>query len=44
MCDEIFEIDNIEPINIHTLINPDELDFSTFSKQYELLKIFNMID
>ena len=42
--EEIFEIDNIEPINIHTLINPDELDFSTFSKQYELLKIFNMID
>ena len=42
--EEIFEIDNIEPINIRTLINPDELDISTFSKQYELLKIFNMID
>ena len=31
-----------DPIEINSLLNPASLDFSTFSKQYELLKIFNM--
>ena len=34
----------IDPIEINSLVNPMSLDFSTFSKQYELLKIFNMDD
>ena len=33
-----------DPIEINSLLNPASLDFSTFSKQYELLKIFNMDD
>ena len=33
-----------DPIEINSLLNPMSLDFSTFSKQYELLKIFNMDD
>ena len=31
-----------DPIDINSLLNPVSLDFSTFSKQYELLKIFNI--
>ena len=31
-----------DPIEINSLLNPASLNFSTFSKQYELLKIFNM--
>ena len=42
--EDIFEIDEIEPINISTLINNDLVDNSSFSKQYELLNIFNVID
>ena len=33
-----------DPIEINSLLNPEALDFSTFSKQYELLKIFNIDD
>ena len=33
-----------DPIEINSLLNPASLDFSTFSKQYEFLKIFNMDD
>ena len=33
-----------DPIEINSLLNPMSLDFSTFSKQYELLKIFNIDD
>ena len=31
-----------DPIEINSLLNPASLDFSTFSKQYDLLKIFNI--
>ena len=34
----------MNPIEINSLLNPEALDFSTFSKQYELLKIFNIDD
>ena len=33
---------DFELIDVDCLINPISLDFSTFSKQYELLKIFNI--